>query len=75
MPSKEIPPESDVCLVIENWKVFRTDPIQVLAGEIIVVSGHENILNFRKWIWAKSKDGKEGWILDCIVSTDADKKS
>jgi len=23
------------------------------------------------WVWAKSRDGKEGWVPDSIITTDA----
>lgn len=54
--------------MIEGWTATYPDPIQVSAGDILELSGREDLWDGYRWLWAKNTQGKEGWIPDAIVS-------
>ena len=55
-------------VVVKSWIAAYSDPIQVLAGQPIILNGRKDIWDGYTWLWAKSLAGKEGWVPDCIVS-------
>ena len=68
MPFKDNPIEGFDCSVIKSWTATYPDPIQVVEGEPIELDGRTDVWDGHTWLWAKSRNGKEGWIPDCIVS-------
>ncbi|EKM98223.1 SH3 domain-containing protein [Acidocella sp. MX-AZ02] len=54
-------------IVIENWKATYTDPIRLAAGESIYLTGRQDNWDGHIWLWARSANGLEGWILDSLV--------
>ncbi|MFT4717397.1 MAG: hypothetical protein ACI861_000728, partial [Paracoccaceae bacterium] len=54
-------------VVIENWTASYLDPIVVTAGDKLELSGQTDIWDGHTWLWAKSRDGKKGWIPDTLV--------
>ena len=46
--------------VVKDYRVQYTDPITVLAGELVQV-GREDA-DFPGWKWCKGPDGREGWV-------------
>ncbi len=68
MPFKDNLIEGFDCSVIESWTATYPDPIQVVEGEPIELDGRSDVWDGHTWLWAKSRNGKEGWIPDCIVS-------
>ncbi len=68
MPPEDSPDESFECSVIESWTATYSDPIEVLEGELIELDGRTDVWDGHTWLWAKNRNGKEGWIPDCLVS-------
>ncbi len=51
--------------VIEGWTATYAEPIQVDAGQCLLLSGQTYDWDGNLWLWAKcADDGKEGWIPD-----------
>ncbi len=42
-------------------------PIRVVAGEVVVLSGREELWDGHRWVWGCGPDGREGWVPDCFV--------
>lgn len=68
MPFKDNEIERFDYLVVESWTATYPEPIQVAAGETIELDGRTDVWDGHTWLWAKSRDGKEGWVPDCIIS-------
>jgi SH3-like domain-containing protein len=54
--------------VIADWMASYPDPIEVSAGDPITLDGREEIWDGHRWLWARNRDGKEGWIPDSLVA-------
>lgn len=50
--------------VTGNWAASYADPIRVLAGDILELSGREENWDGHVWLWAGCACGREGWIPD-----------
>ena len=58
--------------VEQAWVVVFPAPIQVRAGESVVLTGREELWDGHRWLWGCGPDGREGWVPDNFVSiTDA----
>ncbi len=62
--------EKLTCTVIKDWTASYPDPIQVSAGEPLELDGQKDVWDGYTWLWAKSLNGKEGWVPDCILNTE-----
>lgn len=54
--------------VITDWTASYDDPIQVGAGDPVTLDGQSDVWDGHKWLWAKNRDGQQGWIPDLLVS-------
>lgn len=54
-------------LVIERHQRSYPDPITLREGAAFSLSGREEIWDGHKWLWARSADGREGWVPDDLV--------
>lgn len=44
------------------------DPIAFEKGDLVTLTGRTDNWNGHTWLWAvASKDGREGWVPDCII--------
>ncbi|MHA7772157.1 SH3 domain-containing protein [Roseibium sp. M-1] len=59
------------CTVLEDWTATYPDSISVTAGEAIELDGRKDVWDGYTWLWAKNTAGREGWVPDCLVSSDA----
>ena len=53
--------------VTAAWEASYPDPIRVRAGEPVTLGGKEHDWKGHVWLWARSRDGKEGWIPDDLL--------
>ncbi len=57
-----------------HWKVVEThhatypDPIAFDAGDVVRLTGREDIWDGYRWQWAIAPDGREGWIPDSLAN-------
>lgn len=51
-------------LVVLAHVASYADPIRLLKGDAIVLSGRSDIWDGHRWLWAIAPDGREGWIPD-----------
>ncbi|MEM7544702.1 MAG: SH3 domain-containing protein [Pseudomonadota bacterium] len=61
-------PPASTCTVIADWAASYADPIQMAVGDIITLDGREDIWDGHRWLWARHRSGKEGWVPDCLIS-------
>lgn len=54
-------------LVREGWDAAYDDPVIVEAGGRLRLTGERDVWDGFTWIWAISKDGKEGWVPDTLI--------
>ena len=45
------------------------DPIVLVRGEQVKLSGREDIWEGHRWLWAESPTGKQGWVPDSLIDT------
>jgi hypothetical protein len=53
--------------VTETWQATYADPIRLEAGDMLYLTGRQEVWEGHVWLWARSADGLEGWIPDSIV--------
>ena len=58
-------------MATDNHKAIYSDPIQVGKDELLVLSGRSDNWDGHQWLWAKAKDGREGWIPNDLPIGDA----
>lgn len=46
--------------VIEDWHASYVDPIRLVAGELVHLTGRQDNLDGHIWLWARSDAGLEG---------------
>ncbi len=56
-------------IVTRDWKASYSDPIQLAAEEALEFDGQKDVWDGYLWLWAINVDDKEGWVPDCIVSS------
>jgi hypothetical protein len=44
------------------------NPIEVMKGQTVALTGREDIWDGHRWLWAVSVDGREGWIPDSLIT-------
>jgi len=44
------------------------DPIKLVRGDELSLTGREHIWDRHRWLWAISRCGREGWIPDNLVA-------
>lgn len=54
--------------VVKDWTATYDNPISVVAGDQIALTGREDIWDGHRWLWAICAAGKEGWVPDCLVA-------
>jgi len=54
--------------VIAAHSASYADPIRIAKGELLVLTGREDIWDGHRWLWASAPDGREGWVPDTLVS-------
>lgn len=59
--------------VIEDWRATYEDPIVLMEGEELWLTGKTDDWDGHIWVWAKNRAGKEGWIPDQLVRKVGDK--
>ncbi|MEM7267700.1 MAG: SH3 domain-containing protein [Pseudomonadota bacterium] len=58
-------------IVIEDYTASYADPIRFAPGDLVRLTGREDIWDGWRWLWAIAPDGREGWIPDSF-SLDGD---
>jgi len=48
--------------VLYSHNATYSDPIRVAKGEIVRLTGREDLWDGHRWLWAVAEDGKEGWV-------------
>lgn len=48
--------------VIHAHQASYTNPIHVAAGDVLSLSGGEDLWEGHRWLWALATDGREGWV-------------
>lgn len=43
------------------------DTISVKQGQVLALSGREDIWDGHRWLWAVAPDGREGWVPDSLI--------
>lgn len=54
--------------VIAGWTASYADPIGVAAGAPLHLTGRTELWDGHLWLWARSRDGREGWLPDSLVA-------
>lgn len=52
--------------VISSHEASYEDPIGILRGDELELSGRSDIWDGHIWLWAVAKDGRSGWIPDTL---------
>jgi SH3-like domain-containing protein len=50
---------------MKEWKVMYTDPLNVRAGEALIVG--EDDPEWPGWRWCTDAHGKEGWVPEAFI--------
>ena len=53
--------------VIADWIATCGDPIRLAAGDPLELTGRTERWDGHLWVWARSRDGREGWLPDSLV--------
>lgn len=54
-------------LVIEDWTAAYANPIELVAGERLDLTGRAEDWDGHRWLWARSANGLEGWVPASLV--------
>lgn len=54
-------------LVLADWTATYADPVRIAGGEVLVLTGREEVWDGHRWLWARAPDGREGWVPDTLV--------
>ena len=57
-----------VRIVLEGHTASYDDPIELAKGEYLSLTGREDLWDGRRWLWAVSPSGKDGWIPDNLIT-------
>lgn len=50
--------------IIADHEAIYANPISVKKGDVLELTGREDMWEGYRWLWAKSIDGREGWVPD-----------
>ena len=53
--------------VVEDLQAAYPDPIRLKAGDVLFLSGCQDDWDGHIWLWARSANGREGWIPDNLA--------
>ena len=53
--------------VIADWTATYRDPIRLVAGDPLELTGRTELWDGHLWVWARSRDGREGWLPDSYI--------
>ncbi|MBT9371405.1 SH3 domain-containing protein [Rhizobium sp. CSW-27] len=53
--------------VIADWQASYPDPIRLAKGEPLALSGRTDLWEGHLWLWARDREGREGWVPDTLV--------
>lgn len=54
--------------VLKHHAASYADPIAVGKGDLLTLTGREDVWDGNRWLWAVAEDGREGWIPDDLVT-------
>lgn len=57
--------------VIEAHEASYTEPIAFDVGDEVRLTGHEDIWDGHRWLWASAPNGREGWIPDSFANAES----
>ena len=58
--------------VKNTYTASYANPIEVMKGQAVALTGREDIWDGHRWLWAVSEDGLEGWVPDSFITGDAE---
>ncbi|MEM9049836.1 MAG: SH3 domain-containing protein [Pseudomonadota bacterium] len=70
MPSDTLKGAGVDWVVVQAWTASYPDPIQLAKGEPVDLDGREDVWDGHRWLWAKNRAGKAGWIPDSLIPPD-----
>lgn len=55
--------------VTADWAATYRDPIRLAAGDPLALTGRTELWDGHLWVWARCRNGREGWLPDSLVVT------